>query len=502
MADANLYALIAEAARAAGDRPLLIEEGATSLRYDELDAATAAIARLLADLGAAPGERIAVQVEKSRTAVLLYLAALRAGVIFVPLNTAYTAAEIGYFLGDAEPVILVCDPASVEALGPLAAEAGVRHVLTLDADGRGTLVDRAGDASFETVARTPDDLAAILYTSGTTGRSKGAMLSHRNLLSNALTLKDYWRWQPGDVLLHALPIYHVHGLFVGLHGALLNGSTMFFHRKFDPKAVIRDLPAATVMMGVPTFYTRLLDTPEFGRDVCGAMRLFISGSAPLLEATFTDFEARTGHHILERYGMTEAGMITSNPYDGDRIAGTVGYALPGVSVRVCDDAGREVARGEPGVLEISGPNLFRGYWRNPEKTAEEIRADGFFITGDVATMAEDGRVRIVGRAKDLIISGGFNIYPKEIELVIDAVPGVGESAAIGVPHPDLGEAVVVVATRAGSVEESDVLAALDGQLARFKQPRRLVFVDELPRNAMGKVQKAALRQRYAGLFVA
>ena len=417
--------------------------------------------------GAGPGDRILVQAEKSIEGALLYLASLRAGLIYVPLNTAYTAAELAYFIGDAESKLVF-------------------------APGRLDIADLGADpAEFETVPRNPDDLAAILYTSGTTGRSKGAMLSHDNLASNALVLKDYWHWQDGDVLIHALPIYHVHGLFVALHGALLNGSTMLWHKNFDADAVLADMARATVMMGVPTFYVRLAAHPDLTREAVAKMRVFISGSAPLLEATFVQFEAKTGHLILERYGMTEAGMICSNPYDGERIPGTVGYPLPGVEARIRDE-----------VLQIRGPNLFKGYWRNPEKTAEEMRGDGWFITGDIATMAEYGRVAIVGRAKDLIIAGGLNIYPKEIELAIDAVPGVGESAVIGVPHPDLGEGVVAVVTRTDpALDEAAVLAGIAG-LARFKQPRRILFADALPRNAMGKVQKAALREAHKGLFEA
>jgi malonyl-CoA/methylmalonyl-CoA synthetase len=419
----------------------------------------------LVRLGAAPGDRILVQAEKSVEGALLYLASLRAGLIYVPLNTAYTAAELAWFIEDAEPKLVFAP--------------GHRDLAELD----------AAPADFETVQRGPDHLAAILYTSGTTGRSKGAMLSHDNLASNALVLKDYWHWQPGDVLIHALPIYHVHGLFVALHGALLNGSTMLWHKGFDADAVLADMAQATILMGVPTFYVRLAAHPGLTRDAVANMRLFISGSAPLLEATFAEFEAKTGRRILERYGMTEAGMITSNPYDGERIPGTVGFPLPGVEARIRDE-----------VLEIRGPNLFRGYWRNPEKTAEDMRADGWFITGDIATMAGDGRVAIVGRAKDLIIAGGLNIYPKEIELAIDAVPGVGESAVIGVPHPDLGEGVVAVVTRTNpALDEAAVLAGV-ADLARFKQPRRIVFADSLPRNAMGKVQKAALREAHKGLF--
>jgi malonyl-CoA/methylmalonyl-CoA synthetase len=409
--------------------------------------------------------------------VLLYLASLRAGLVYVPLNTAYTPAEIGYFIADAEPAIIV-------------------------AGGYLSLDDFAPEpADFATVARNPDDLAAILYTSGTTGRSKGAMLSHDNLASNALVLKEVWRWRAGDVLIHALPIYHVHGLFVALHGALLNGSTMRWHEGFDADAVIDDMARATILMGVPTHYVRLAAHPRLTRAAAANMRLFVSGSAPLLEATFAAFEARTGHRILERYGMTEAGMICSNPYEGDRLPGTVGFPLPGIAARVADEAGREVPRGEPGVLEISGPNLFKGYWRQPEKTEEEMRPDGYFISGDVATMAADGRVAIVGRAKDLIIAGGLNIYPREIELVLDALPGVGESAVIGVPHEDLGEAAVAVVVRTDpALDEAAVLAGIADRLARFKRPRRILFADSLPRNAMGKVQKARLREAHRDLF--
>jgi len=468
-AGANLYGLFARAAEGAGRVPVFVEKGETRLRYDQLDGAVAGYAAALAARGARPGDRLLAQAEKSVEGALLYLASLRAGLVYVPLNTAYTAAELAYFIDDAEPAVIV-------------------------APGHLGLDDLRGDATtFETVVRGPEDLAAILYTSGTTGRSKGAMLSHDNLASNALVLKDYWRWRPGDVLIHALPIYHVHGLFVALHGALLNGSTMVWHAAFDADAVIDDMALATILMGVPTFYTRLLANPRLTRDAAANMRLFVSGSAPLLEATFRDFEARTGHRILERYGMTEAGMICSNPYDGDRIPGTVGFPLPGVEARIESGAG-------PGVLEIRGPNLFKGYWRNPDKTAEDMRADGFFITGDIATMDEDGRVAIVGRAKDLIIAGGLNIYPREIELALDALPGVLESAVIGVPHPDLGEAAVAVVVRSDpALDEAAVQAALAG-LARFKQPRRVVFTDALPRNAMGKVQKAALREAHKDVF--
>lgn len=474
----SLWTLIAAAAARAGETPVFVEDGKVRLRYSELDLAVGGWAAALAGLDLRWSDRVLVQAEKSVESVLLYLACLRLGLVYIPINPAYTKAERAALIRDAAPLLIVAPDQS--PLGELAAYAQPCEAPTPQA--------------------RPDDLAAILYTSGTTGRSKGAMLSNGNLASNALVLKDYWRWQKDDVLIHALPIYHVHGLFVALHGALLNGSTMLWHNGFDAHAVLADMSRATILMGVPTHYVRLAAHPGLTRETTKAMRLFVSGSAPLLEATFAEFQAKTGHRILERYGMTEAGMICSNPYDGERIPGTVGFPLPGVSARVADDEGREVPRGEPGVLEINGPNLFKGYWRQPEKTAEEIRPDGHFITGDIATMDADGRVAIVGRAKDLIIAGGFNIYPKEIELAIDAVPGVGESAVIGVPHPDLGEAVVAVVVAANpALDDATVLAGL-GSLARFKQPRRILFADSLPRNAMGKVQKAALREAHRGLF--
>jgi len=501
--DANLYTLLRSHFPTTADATCLELVDGSRITYADIDARSGRMAGLLVDLGVVPGDRVMVQVDKSPEAVVLYLACLRAGAVFLPLNTAYTAREVEYFLTDAEPRIVVCSPDAEPGLTPLAQQADC-VLLTLDADGGGTLMGCFAEApdSDIVVPMVGDDLASILYTSGTTGRSKGAMLSHANLASNALVLHDYWGWRDGDVLIHALPIFHVHGLFVALHTALLNGSPMLWLNKFDADAVIERLPRATVLMGVPTFYVRLLDHPGLDRERVVNMRLFISGSAPLLEETFHAFEERTGHRILERYGMTEAGMITSNPLDGERLPGTVGYFLPGGSGRVADADGNKLPRGEPGVLEIKGPNVFKGYWRMPEKTAEEFRADGHFITGDVATMAEDGRVAIVGRAKDLVISGGYNIYPKEIELLIDAIPGVRESAVIGVPHPDFGEAVaaVVVADSTVAIDEAAVQAALADELARFKQPKRVYFVDELPRNTMGKVQKNQLRENYAETF--
>jgi malonyl-CoA/methylmalonyl-CoA synthetase len=497
--NANIFAHFLAAAEQAGDKPFLVADGKAVLVFADLDERTGRLAARLRALGGQVGDRIVVQVEKSPENVLLYLAAERAGLVYVPLNTAYTSAELAYFLGDAEPAVVVCRPADeAEVRGLMSAG----RLVTLGSDGTGSLLEDIPAEGIPVELRSSGDLAAILYTSGTTGRSKGAMLTHGNLFSNALTLKALWGWRPDDVLIHILPIYHVHGLFVALHGALLAGATVLFHRGFDPAAVIADFARGTVLMGVPTHYTRLTAAPELTPAVCSNMRLFISGSAPLLAEAHQRFEEKTGQRILERYGMTETGMITSNPYEGGaRVAGTVGYPLPGVEVQIRADGGELVSDG-PGVLEVRGPNVFAGYWRMPEKTAQEIREDGFFITGDVAAREPDGRVTLVGRAKDLIIAGGLNIYPKEIEEAIDALPGVDESAVIGVPHPDMGEGVVaVVVPREGaSVTEEQVRAALEGQLARFKQPRRVIVVDALPRNAMGKVQKAALRTEHASLF--
>jgi malonyl-CoA/methylmalonyl-CoA synthetase len=504
----NLYALIQSRFPSDGTRPCLMVPGGRTVTFADLDDGAARMAAVLASEGVALEDRVVAQVDKSPEAVMLYLACLRLGAIYIPLNTAYTPAEVDYFLNDAEPRVLVCRPGARDALAPIAEKAGLARVFVMDADGGGDLTDAARDAAprAEIAERSKDDLAAILYTSGTTGRSKGAMLSHENLASNALTLHKLWAFEDGDVLLHALPIYHVHGLFVALHCALLNGSAVHFLDKFDADTVIALLPASTVMMGVPTFYTRLLDQPGFTRAVCANMRLFISGSAPMLAETHAQFAERTGHKILERYGMTEGGMITSNPYDedfkGGRVPGTVGFALPDVAVRICDTDGREVAPGEIGVLEYKGPNLFKGYWRMPEKTAEEFRDDGFFISGDNAVMDADGRVTIVGRDKDMIITGGFNVYPKEIEGEIDQIPGVKESAVIGVPHPDFGEGVtaVVVADGTAELDEAAVIEGLADKLARFKQPKRVFFVDALPRNTMGKVQKNVLRETYADTY--
>ncbi len=461
-------------------------------------------ANALRELGVAPGDRVAVHVTKSPQALALYAACVRAGAVFLPLNTAYTPRELEYFVGDSGAALFVCDTGEEQDLSAIAAKAGA-VLKTLDGDGNGTLTDVviAQDPAFETVPRAADDLAALLYTSGTTGRSKGAMLTHANLLSNAEALVETWRFTSDDVLLHALPIFHSHGLFVATNVMLLAGGSMIFLPKFDLETVLARLPDATTMMGVPTFYTRLLDDPRFDKDLTGHMRLFISGSAPLLAETHKQFEERTGHRILERYGMTETSMSTSNPYDGERRAGTVGFPLPGVEAKICNpESGVDMPTGEIGVLWVRGPHVFKGYWQMPEKTREELMEDGWFITGDLALIDERGYVHIVGRGKDLIISGGYNIYPKEIELYLDAVPGVKESAVIGAPHPDFGESVVaVLVPEAGaSVDLAEIEGLVRRDLAGFKRPRRIEIAETLPRNTMGKVQKNQLREQFADSF--
>jgi malonyl-CoA/methylmalonyl-CoA synthetase len=472
--------------------------------YGELISRAGQMANLLVSRGVKPGDRVAAQTEKSVPGLVLYLAAVRAGAVYLPLNTAYTLNELEYFVGDAEPSLVVCDPARAEGIGAIAAKVGAR-VETLGADGKGSLSEAAAKApaQFETVARGGDDLAAILYTSGTTGRSKGAMLTHDNLASNSLTLVDYWRFTNKDVLIHALPIYHTHGLFVASNVTLFARASMIFLPKFDPELIIKLMARATVLMGVPTFYTRLLQSPALSHESTKHMRLFVSGSAPLLADTHREWAARTGHAVLERYGMTETNMNTSNPYDGQRVPGAVGHPLPGVTLRVTDpETGKELPRESIGMIEVRGPNVFKGYWRLPEKTKAEFRDDGFFITGDLGKIDSNGYVHILGRGKDLVISGGFNVYPKEIESEIDAMPGVIESAVIGVPHADFGEGVtaVVVCNKDAKVDEASVLKALDGRLAKFKMPKRVIVVDELPRNAMGKVQKNILRDTYAKIY--
>ncbi|MCB1670285.1 MAG: malonyl-CoA synthase, partial [Pseudomonadales bacterium] len=492
----NFFALIETRLAEDAQKICLNCDDGSKISNADLLELTARISHFIRSQGIEPGERLVVQVPKSAFAVALYLACLRSGVIYIPLNTSYTPEEVSYFLGDATPRLFVCDPARVASLSAVAGQHDAR-LLTLDSDGRGSLPDSIEGVAADsgTTEMADDDIAVILYTSGTTGRSKGAMLSHSNLASNALHLVDIWGFSSADVLLHALPIYHVHGLFVALHCALLSRATMHFMAGFDADRIVQMLPQSTVLMGVPTFYTRLLKHPDFDREVCGNMRLFISGSAPLLAETFEEFEQRTGHRILERYGMTETGMLVSNPLDGERVAGTVGFPLPEVETRIVDENRNPVAPGEVGILEVKGPNVFQGYWKMPEKTAEEFREDGYFITGDLASQDADGRITLVGRNKDMIISGGLNIYPIEIENCINELSGVVESAVIGVPHTDFGEGVVavIVSTSQGAIDEDQIYTALAGQLARFKQPKKIVFVESLPRNSMGKVQKNVLR---------
>ncbi len=527
----NLFAALRAAFPADLDSVAIETDNDLRYTWRDLERATAMMANLLASLDLPMGSRIAVQVEKSVEAAMLYLATLRAGYVFLPLNTAYLSAEMAYFIGNAEPAVVVCTPKNFGWVSKIAFKAGTQSVFTLGDDRTGSLLDRAAHCSDQhtPVCSAADDLAAILYTSGTTGRSKGAMLTHGNMLSNALVLKDYWGWRTpeegGDVLIHALPIFHVHGLFVALHGALINGSKMIWLGKFDPKLVVRKMPEATVFMGVPTLYTRLLAEPGLTHDAVRNMRLFVAGSAPLLIETFTAWRERTGHTILERYGMSETAMLTSNPYRADarypdpldsdargasranppvshqsgRRGGTVGFPLPGVSLRVQDDEGKSLPVGEIGGIQVKGPNVFKAYWRMPEKTAEEFTADGYFKTGDLGKIDERGYVTIVGRSKDLIISGGYNVYPAEIEGYINELPGVAESALVGVPHPDFGEVgVAVVVARPGAVlAAAQIIASLKAKLANFKIPKHCVVVAELPRNTMGKVQKNLLREQYS-----
>jgi malonyl-CoA/methylmalonyl-CoA synthetase len=498
----NLFTRFASVATANPDKPLLRFLDAPPLSYRQAFASAARFAHVLTHHGVKPGDRVAVQMEKSAAGLILYLACLRAGAVFLPLNTGYTPAEIAYFVNDAEPRLFVASDKNREKIQ--AALPGLA-LLTVSDDGfDGSLIRdaRAQSADFADAPVSMSDLASILYTSGTTGRSKGAMLSHGNLHSNAESLKQAWEFSPDDVLLHALPIFHIHGLFVASNVSLLSGATILLLPKFEPDAVFRALPHSSVMMGVPTFYTRLLKDPRLNRDTTRHMRVFISGSAPLLPETHREWQARTGHALLERYGMTETNMNTSNPYHGARIPGSVGLPLPGVQIRIADDGGHALPQGEIGMIEVAGPNVFQGYWRMPEKTKAEFRKDGYFITGDLGTIGPDGYLRIVGRGKDLIITGGLNVYPREIESLIDDLPGVEESAVVGLPHEDFGEGVTafLVLKPGAKVTESDVLESLRDRLARFKLPKRVIVLDQLPRNTMGKVQKSALREKYAALY--
>ena len=503
----NLYALFRNAFGKHLERTAIQTDEGARYRFADLDQQSSRMACWLESLGVAPGDRVVVQVEKSVPALIFYLACLRAGVVYVPLNTAYQSAELSYFLESAEPRLFVVDPAKVQALGELATRLNVPHVATLGADGQGSLVDAAqGQGTDHAIRDVPaDTVAAILYTSGTTGRSKGAQLTHRNLSSNAQTLHTLWGWEPGDVLIHALPIFHVHGLFVAVHCALLNASTMLWMGKFKPQQALEWFAQATVFMGVPTLYVRLLQEAALTPERCAHMRLFISGSAPLLVDTFREWQERTGHTILERYGMSETSMLTSNPYheaDGPRIAGTVGRPLPGVELRCMTQEQQPCAVGEVGGIEVRGPNVFPGYWKMPEATAKEFTSDGWFRTGDVGQVDANGYVTIVGRSKDLIITGGYNVYPAEVESYLNELDGVVESAVIGCPHRDFGEGVVavVVPQPGAQLDAEHLIEAVKAQIAGFKVPKRLFFAKELPRNVMGKVQKKALRETYAHIF--
>ncbi len=503
MTNANFFTSLALRAPEESTTLLTTVDGA-QYNYGDLERQSAKAANALRELGLQPGDRVSVQIEKSVANLWLYMGVLRAGLVFHPLNTGYALEEMRFFLGDAEPGLLVCDPAKSDAYKAVCEELGIAFLLTLDADGHGSLADvwRNASSECETEPREGDDLAVLLYSSGTTGRPKGIMLSHENLRSNADVLVDYWQIQETDVLLHALPIYHVHGLFVGVHCVLMSGASMHWLPAFEAKQVRSRLPLCTIMMGVPTYYTRLLADPDFGGTDCRTMRLFISGSAPLLEETFTTFAERTGHTILERYGMSETGMNASNPLDGERRAGTVGFPLPGTQIRICDDAHRPLDTGEVGELEVRGPNVFKGYWRMPRKTAEDFTADGWFVTGDQGRIDERGYVSIVGRSKDMVITGGLNVYPKEIEIVINGIEGVVESAVFGVPHPDFGEAVVatVVVRPNSDITSAAIDDVLRPKIAKFKLPKRVQIADQLPRNAMGKVQKNVLRQEWDDPF--
>lgn len=482
------------------DRPFIVTDG-RSWTYGDMVEETGALARRLQSLGVQPGDRVAAQIDKSPFGLFLYLACVRAGAVYLPLNSDYTLSELEYFIGDAEPRVFVATAATAEALAPIVQRSG-GQVVTLDAQGGGTLMQGLASGPFEDAARGPADLAAILYTSGTTGRSKGAMLTHDNLLSNALVLRDYWRFTAADRLIHALPIFHTHGLFVATNTVLASGASMHLLAKFDADRIIDLMADATVLMGVPTYYVRLSQHPRLTPESVANMRLFVSGSAPLLAETHVAFSERSGHAILERYGMTETNMNTSNPYDGDRVAGTVGFPLPGVDLRIVDpESGAPVPAGEIGMIEVKGRNVFCGYWRMPEKTAQEFRPDGFFITGDLGQRDARGYVTIVGRGKDLVITGGYNVYPKEIEMEIDALEGVVESAVFGVPHPDFGEGVTAAVVRkAGGPDEATILSALSERLAAYKRPKRIIFLDDLPRNTMAKVQKNVLRQTYQDIY--
>lgn len=504
---ANLYTLFQDRFPDDLSQPFLSLQNGHVFTYGDVESTAVRFANLVTALGVKPGDRVAVQVEKSAAALLFYLGCLRAGAVYLPLNTAYTGEELDYFLGDAAPVLMVCDPSAHQDMNARAKKFGVSHVLTLDSDGQGSLTQGAGSRNAAapsapgSAPRSQDDLAAILYSSGTTGRPKGAMLSHGALAANALALHKVWQFGPGDVLLHALPIFHTHGLFVATNTVLMNGTSMIFHNRFDAAAVISDLSRATVFMGVPTYYTRLLSHDGLNKEACQSIRLFVSGSAPLLDETFETFKTRTGHTIVERYGMTEAGIITSAQIDKPRRAGAVGWPLDGVGLRVVDETNAPVPDGATGDVQIKGSSLFTGYWNKPGKTAEEFNTDSFFSTGDIGQVDPDGQLALVGRAKDMFISGGFNVFPKEIEHAIDTMAGVEESAVVGLPHPDFGEAgLAIVVVEESSMDLDSIRTELKGVLANYKVPKLVVRADTLPRNAMGKVQKNVLREQYRSVW--
>ena len=500
----NVFEVLQAGFAPALDRPFLREPGKGSHTYRDLVDRSAAFAAFLRSTGCQPGDRVVVQVDKSADAIAFYMACLQTGCIYVPLNVAYTPSEVAYYLENAEPRLLICRPEDEVKLAPLIQGTSVEHLLTLGGARDGSLAEacRSLEPDFEITPRQASDQATMLYTSGTTGKPKGARITHGNLASNARALTETWGWRSDDVLLHALPIFHVHGLFIALHCAMLYGSTVEFLPRFEPKAVRALLSRATVFMGVPTFYERLLGEPDFCREDCSHIRLFISGSAPLTESTFRRFTERSGHRILERYGMTETGILTSNPLEGERIEGTVGYPLPGVEARVVGEDGEPCPPDEVGEVEVHGAGVFRGYWNAPEKTRESFRADGFFRTGDLGTQAHDGRITLVGRGSDLIISGGYNIYPKEIEICLEEIPGILESAVVGLPHPDFGEAVTafVVTEESSAFDAAQIDSLLGDRLARFKHPKKVFRVSSLPRNAMGKIQKALLRSEHAKFY--
>ena len=497
----NFYQAFAHQFKSQAEKCLLVSQDNVSYSYADIEQESARLANYLCELGAESGDRVSVQVEKSPQAFCLYLACLRAGLVFHPLNPAYQTSELEYFLNNAEPSVVICDSAKLDSLKPIVASENIHHLLTLNADGSGSLIEESLSCAteFMCVSRAADDMAALLYSSGTTGVPKGIMLTHNNLSSNAQALVEAWGFTSNDRLLHALPIFHVHGLFVGLGCVLMSGASMRWLPAFDSTSVIKYLPESTVLMGVPTYYTRLLGDPKFTRELADNIRLFVSGSAPLLEETFAQFEQRTGQRILERYGMTETNMNSSNPLLGERKAGTVGLALPGVEIRITDENNNSLAQGEIGNLQVRGPNVFKGYWKLPEKTTEDFTDDGYFNTGDNGKIDDRGYVTIVGRSKDVIITGGLNVYPKEVELIIDDIDGVKESAIIGIPHADFGESVVavVVAESDSKISEADVISHTKAQLANFKIPKKVVFVNELPRNTMGKVQKNVLRGEHS-----